>query len=463
MKEKVIQKVIEKLIDIVGREFVSTHKEESFFYSRDGGTMEPCSPDVVVLPKNSEQISKILSLANENKIPVYCMGAGLTLSGLHRAIKGGILIDIKRMDKILEVNEKSRYVVVESGVSQGKLQAYLKKNYPHLKHSMPDAPPAATIGGNIAIHGSGHLSFLGGFHSDMVTGLEVVLANGEIVRTGSCSVSNNWFARAPLPDLSGLFLGWFATTGIITKVGLKLYPAYPFSDVRVLTCEDPDLMSELIYRVTDIHIAEDVMTWMTPRPAWAKDFLNCNVIYGARTKEELIFKRDLLFEQVREFIDKKVAGFLPLLPFMRKRFLDIPGKDLVRFADANKGGGFEYVGAMIPSNLFADAYRIGLEIVKKNRVTYSFGSRIIGNNHCMMFFYAYAFNRADKEDIKKAQKALYETNIKILELGGIPWKAELPAQKEILKRMDKNTKTLLFKIKKLMDPNHIMSPGNWEE
>ncbi len=121
--------------------------------------MEPCEPDVVILPGDAEQISKILYLANENKIPVYCMGAGLTLSGLHRAINGGILIDMKRMDRVVEVNEKSRYLVVEAGISQGKLQAYLKKNYPHFKHSMPDAPPAATIGGNIAIHGSGHLSF----------------------------------------------------------------------------------------------------------------------------------------------------------------------------------------------------------------------------------------------------------------------------------------------------------------
>ncbi len=458
-----MQELIQGLKDIVGGEYVSTHLEDRFFYSRDGGTMEPFEPDVVVLPQDSNQVSKILSLANKNKVPVYCMGAGLTLSGLHRAISGGILIDMKRMDKIIEVNERSRYVVVEAGISQGKLQAYLKKNYPHLKHSMPDAPPAATIGGNVAIHGSGHLSFLGGFHSDMVTGLEVVLADGRIIRTGSCSVSNYWFAKAPLPDLSGLFLGWFATTGIITKVGLKLYPSHPLSDVRVLICEDPKIMEEIIFKVTDLNIAEDIITWMTPKPEWARGFLHCNVIYGAKTKDELIFKRDLLFEQVRDLIDKKVTGFLPLLPFMKKRFLDVPGKDLVRFADVRKGGGFEYVGAMIPTNLFSDAYKLGLDIAQKHKVAYSLGSRIIGNSHSMMFFYAYAFNRADLADVKNAQNALYETNKKVIDIGGIPWKAEIPAQKEILKRMDKNTKGLIFELKKLLDPNHIISPGNLEE
>ena len=80
----------------------------------------------------------------------------------------------------------------------------------------------------------------------------------------------------------------------------------------------------------------------------------------------------------------------------------------------------------------------------------------------MMFSCAYAFNRADKADVDRAKQALHETNKAVLELGGIPWKAEFPAQQLILERMDPNTLRLMEQVRKLMDPNGIMNPGNWE-
>jgi glycolate oxidase len=88
--------------------------------------------------------------------------------------------------------------------------------------------------------------------------------------------------------------------------------------------------------------------------------------------------------------------------------------------------------------------------------------RTIGRAHSIMFAYAYPFNRADDEDRKRAQRALHETNEVVLELGGIPWKAEEPAQKLILEKMDPVTHELMNKIRAVLDPNGIMNPGNWE-
>ncbi|NIP91961.1 MAG: FAD-dependent oxidoreductase, partial [Akkermansiaceae bacterium] len=158
--------------------------------------MEPREPDLVVMPDSSEEVQKIMALATEKGIPVVPMGGGLVLSGLTRPLKGGIVLDMKRMNRILEVNETSRSVLVEAGASQGMLQAYLRKHHPGLKHSIPDAPPIATIAGNVLIHGSGHLSAAGGLHSDMLNGMEVVLPTGEIVKIGSCATSPYWFSRA---------------------------------------------------------------------------------------------------------------------------------------------------------------------------------------------------------------------------------------------------------------------------
>ena len=303
--------LITRLSQIVGQRFVSGEPEERFLYSMDQGTMPPAIPDVVVMPANTEEVRQIILLANELKVPVVPMGAGLVLSGLTRALKGGIIIDMKRMNHIIEVNPQSRYVVAESGASQGMLKSYLKKHHPDLKHSMPDAPPIATLAGNVCIHGSGHLSVLGGSHSDMLTGMEVVLPSGEVVKTGSCGVSGEWFSRSPLPDLSGLFLGWSGTTGIVTKLGIKLFPNYKHNDVLIFVAEDADLMPEIISRLTGTQVAEDMTPWMTPKPDWARGFQHINIAYGAHTKKELNFKRNLLQASVREYIDKKIARIPP--------------------------------------------------------------------------------------------------------------------------------------------------------
>ncbi len=451
-----------RLGKIVGSRFVSGEAEERYLYSMDPGTMPAAAPDAVVMPANTDEVQLIVQLANELKVPIVPMGAGLVLSGLTRALKGGIIVDMKRMNHIIEVNPISRYAVVEGGASQGMLKAYLKKHYPQLKHSMPDAPPIATMAGNVCIHGSGHLSVLGGSHSDMLTGMEVVLPFGEVIKTGSCSVSGKWFGRSPLPDLSGLFVGWAGTTGIVTKLGIKLFPNYKHNDVLIFVAEDADLMPEIISQLTSTQVAEGMTPWMSPKPAWAKGFLHINIAYGAHTKKELTFKRNLLQASVREHIDRKIAGFLPLPPPQKGRFLQIPSPDLARFADLRKGGGFEYVGAMMAIEHFPEAYRTGLEIAEKFNVAYSLGARIIGAGHCMMFFFAYAFNRADAEDVKRASDALEATNAAALKIGGIPWKAEQPAQQQIIDKMDSGTFSLMNRIRSVLDPNQVMNPGNWE-
>jgi glycolate oxidase len=80
----------------------------------------------------------------------------------------------------------------------------------------------------------------------------------------------------------------------------------------------------------------------------------------------------------------------------------------------------------------------------------------------MMFFYAYAFNRADPSDVARAQAALEKTNKAVIAMGGVPWKAEVPAQREIIRKMDPNMFLLMQRVRATLDPNGIMNPGNWE-
>jgi FAD/FMN-containing dehydrogenase len=455
--------IFSQLARILGDRFVSNYPEEIFYYGRDPGLMPAHKPDYVVVPKTVDEIRQIVELASKEKIPLVPMGAGMSLTGLVIPLKGGIVIDMKRMNKIIEVNEKARYVIVEGGTSQGVLKAYLEKNYPRLRHSLPDAPATATIASNIMIHGQGRLSQQYGFNSDMVSGLEVVLPSGEICRIGSCSISPYWFSKgAPLPDLTGLFLGWFGATGIITKIALKLYPRKKMRDVEIFITDRDDLVPDMVYELTHTEMVEDINVFAQPLPMIFKDNHHITFFITGDTDEELEFKRKMVWHALDGFIKSKDGGFMSIPPGMKPTLLDMPQRSVSRFADVKKGGGFEYSGPIIPVETYPQCARKIIDLASTYDLGYSAMARIIGRSHSMMFGFAFTFNRADKDMMERTRKALTEVSTFAIELGGVFWKPTIDEQGMALEKMDPVTKNLMKMIKEKLDPQHIMNPGNWE-
>lgn len=443
------------LVDIVDGEHVSARPEELFIYSFDLGTAKPRQPDYVVSPASTEQIQAIVRVANRGKVPVVPLGAGLSLAGLAVPHYGGILLDLKRMDKIIEVNEKSRYAVIECGVSQGQLTSYLERHFPRLTHSEPGAPPAATIVGNVVIHGQGDLAHPYGFNSDLVNGCEVVLPTGEICRFGSCAVGAGWFTNHPLPDV-GLFFGWCGTTGIITKISLRLFPAKAIRGVGTFVVEDESLIPDIIDKVTHTQLAEDVIAFSRAMPPFAAGLHHLTVNIGADTEKELEFRQEIIWDDtLGDYIRRGEGGFLGFT-----RGLDRP--QISKTSDYKKGGGFEYVGSIMPVERYPECYRRGREISERHNIPYTVTGRCIGSGHSMMFAWTYAFNRAEPETIEEAREALHETDDLVMELGGVIWKPGIYGQRIIMERLDPETRRLMRAIKGLVDPNGIMNPGNWE-
>lgn len=443
------------LVQIVDEEHVSDRPEELFIYSFDLGTAEPHPPEYVVAPRTKEQIQEILRLANREKIPVVPLGGGLSLAGLAVPVRGGIVLDLKRMDTILEVNEEGRYAVLECGVSQGQLTAYLDRYHPTLTHSEPGAPPAATLAGNVAIHGQGDLAHPYGFNSDSVSGLEVVLPTGEVCRFGSIAVGSGWFTNHPLPDV-GLFLGWSGTTGIITKLSIRLFPAKRIRGVGRFVVDDEELVPEILHKLTHTQMAEDIIAFSSAIPPFASGLQHFNVNIAADSEKELEFKQELLWDDaLGEYIVRGDGAYLGF-----QRGLERP--QISKTSDYRKGGGFEYVGSIMPIKTYPECYRVGREISERHHIPYTVTGRCIGAGHGMMFAWSYAFNRADPETMLQARQALHETDNLVLELGGVIWKPGLYGQKLLIERLDPGTRALMGRIKDLLDPNHIMNPGNWE-
>jgi len=450
--------ILTDLEDIVGKGFASNKPEDLYIYSQDPGASEPRPVDFVVMPKTVEEVQEIVKLANNEKIPVIPMGGGLTLSGLILPVHKGIVMDMKRMDKILEINTLGRYAVLEAGVTTGSLVSYLKENHPDLQAPVPDAPTSATVAGNVLIHGSGSLSQKYGHHAHMINGLEVVLPTGVITKLGSCAISKYWFSKAPIPDLIGLFTSSFGTMGTITKVSIKLFPKPKERDIIFGLTQDFDGLPDLMSKITYTEFAEDLMIGHSHTPSNMKNFCSLMIYITGNSKEEMDLKRST----IEKILKEKNIQVTPIMGQTRTYLLDHPQYTAAFAADWRKGGGFEYVGSFIPLEKIPEAIEKGVMISKKYGLIPSLLCRIIGSGHAVMFSVTFPFNRADPDDRKNAREGLEETNKMVLEIGGIPWKTELVGQKHTMERADPHYKELFKRVRNLLDPNGIMNPGNWE-
>lgn len=208
--------VIQDLIKIVGKENVRTDEIERLCYSRDLSVHEAV-PDVIVFVKTTEEVSRIMALANEKKIPVTPRGSGTSAVGGALAAKGGILLDLSRMDRILEIDKENGFVVVEPGVICNNLNAALAPT--HFFPPDPGSANLASLGGMVSTNASGNRALKYGTTKHYVLGLEVVLADGRVINTGSVlgKTSSGY-------DLTQLFTNAEGTLGIITKIILKILP-----------------------------------------------------------------------------------------------------------------------------------------------------------------------------------------------------------------------------------------------
>jgi glycolate oxidase len=212
---------------IVGDKYVFIDEEVLQHYAHDETEDLHFLPDVVIKPGTAEEISAILKICNEYKIPVTPRGAGTGLSGGALPHLGGVLLSIERLNKIIKIDERNLQVITEAGVITEVLQNELKEKglfYP------PDPSSRGTcfIGGNIAENSGGPKAVKYGVVKDYVLNLEVVLPTGEIIWTGA-----NVLKNATGYNLTQLMVGSEGTLGIVTKIVLKLLP-HPKHDLLML-------------------------------------------------------------------------------------------------------------------------------------------------------------------------------------------------------------------------------------
>lgn len=235
---KVDEQFVSELKAIVGRENVLTEIFDTLPYARDNCPYKWSEkfrfrPDVVIIPEDVEQVAGIVKLSDKEKIPITSKGGGTGMMGGCVPKYGGISMDMRKMDKILEVNEENLYVVVQPGITNLRLNEELAE-LGYLGPHDPGSAPSSVIGGSISTSGINYRQGATGPLSEEVIGLEVVLATGEVIRAGRSSGSTRLSKSSVGFDLCHLFIGDYGTLGVKTEATLKIIPLPEVDEIHVV-------------------------------------------------------------------------------------------------------------------------------------------------------------------------------------------------------------------------------------
>ncbi len=238
------EKIKQALIDIVGEKNYTDDLIDMVSYSYDG-SQHKHRPGCAVWPDTTQQVSEVLMLANIEKIPVIPRGAGTGLSGMAIPAKGGIVLDLSHMNQILKVSIEDRLAVVQPGVVYADLEKALAP-YGFFFPPDPASGKVATLGGNVATNAGGLKGAKYGTTRDYVLGLQVILPDGRIMRTGSSAMKS-----VSGYDLTRLFVGSEGTLGVVTEIILKVNPKPTATSTALATFDKLDdagrAISQIMY------------------------------------------------------------------------------------------------------------------------------------------------------------------------------------------------------------------------
>jgi len=460
--------LVSRLKAIVGSEHLTdsyVDRRAYAYVNGFGGDFSYILPDVVVLPESTEEVSKIILLANETKTPVVPRGAATNMLGVNVANRGGIMMDMSLMNKTIDIDEGNMIVTADAGCSVYRIMHDLDK----IGLEFPVAPlftSAVQIGASAACNISGlHMTRFGRI-GDNITGLEVVLPTGEIVTLGSGAYKSGlgfYHRYTGGPDLIGLFVNACGATGVITKVAVKVRPKPNFlgylaygwrrDQARDLTAALDKVQRNPVY---DCYLTNH---WFYTKRAEVlglppdAHFLACFTIDG-HNEEALAFERDRVTRISEEHYGVAISGlaeFLVAPPHYRIWTAVTPW--------IKREQTFYFFG---PVRKFADIYDLFEEVTTKygfwnyehRPMWFSFHGRNTINPFPMIMMN----NPSDQEELDRIRRWWDEFNTRVVEMGCTQYNLGDAFPKENYEALGPLW-DLTRKIKRFLDPNDIMNPS----
>jgi glycolate oxidase len=460
----------EALAAVVGPEHVDPAGDR---HLQDVTENPPGHADFVVRPSTADEVRALMVLAHEHAIAITPVVAGYNVAGIAIPRDGGIVLDLTRMNAIVELDREAMYVVVEPGVTFGQLKEFLDNEAPELVYTYPFAPPFTSVMMNALLDGLNNLSLPHGAMGKWVNGVEAVLADGDVVRTGSGGVVDRWFARAPVPDYSGLFVSTQGTTGIVTRIALQLQPKpqhrrrwLAFADdlgaayatmralARTGSFDDCGLMTwpaakQLFGATRDLQKSDDepFAYLMIDVTGASKGELDARVDLGKRLLAENGIEQSFDADEVAKLVPALVK--MAELPTTLDFLLDFPG------------GGLTWVGSYGPGDRWVDGAQTGMDLLTDHGFPPFLVSRPMDGGHFYVLRFVANFDKGNAAEVERVRTVMGKLADAVLQRDYVPYKPSADAAHRILDHAHPGFVRMLERVRDAFDPDRRMNPGRW--
>ncbi len=450
--------ILQEIQDIVGKDRCLTAPEDLLVYSHDSFAEK--KPDVVVLPVNTEEVSRIMKFANRERIPVTPRGSATGLSGMCTPEHGGIVLAMSKMNRIVEINPEDRLAVVEPGVITMDLQTAAEAAgvfYP----PDPASQSICQIGGNVGTNAGGPRCVKYGVTRDYLLGLEAVLPSGEVIRTGGRPIKN-----VTGYDVTRLLCGSEGTLAVITQIIVKLIAKPEVRRTLLVAFRSIDDASTTVSRIMAAGIVPRALELMDQHYVQ-----NCEKMYKLGLPMDAAAMLIIEVDGYAETVDRQAR--------IAREFCEAQGAFDIKSAQseeeaerlwlARKVGSvalFRVSKMMIAEDATVPISKIPAMVRKIKDIGTKYGMIIYllahagdGNMHPLL-----TYDPANQEEAERVEKASQEIFASSIALGGtltgehgiglakkpyIPLEVS-PAMVQVWKE-----------IKKSFDPNGIMNPGKF--
>lgn len=451
--------ITDEFRSIVGDEWFLDTPEDLAVYSYDGFLRE-FKPDGVIVPGNRDEISKIMRVANREKINIIPRGAGTNICGSSVAREGGIIMAFHRLNKILEIEPESMCAVVQPGVVNADLQKAVA-GYGLMYPPDPASMFVSTIGGNVALNAGGPRGVKYGVTRDYLLGLEVVLPSGEVIRTGGKALKN-----VSGYDLTRLMCGSEGTLGILTEIILRLVPSAPAKATLQAIYTDLDDAATTVSAIIGSGIVPTTLELID------RTVLDVISNYGgARFSEEaealLLIEVDGE-ESLVEAQGKRIEEFCRERGAVQVERASTP-EEAEKLWQARRTA-FGAVASLRPNCIVEDATvpvkMLPAMIRKIVEITNKYDLKIgvlahagDGNLHPLIMT-----DLRDREEMARVDKAMEELYKAAIGMGGtLSGEHGIGIAKDRFMRLEFNQASidLMRGIKRVFDPNNILNPGSF--
>lgn len=478
----------DELIKIVGVNYFSDDPEVLKKYSKDLSLVHPGMPNYVVKPKDALEIQKIIKLANEQKIPAVPVSSQIHFNGSTIPKQGGIILELSRLDKVLEIDDANRRVRIEAGVTWGQLTETLEKQgfrmimplLPHAQRSVVTDYLEREVPTNTVYD-----------YGEPIQSMEVVWPTGEIFRMGSASVDGypNSISKGANPSGPGIdfyrFLqGAQGTMGVVTWSNLKIESIPKMDKIYFAPITDLPLAMDFLYRILPRRIGQeclllnnvDLATILTENwpagfekmqktlPPWTLILVLSGLL--RRPEEKIAYEEKALDEIVRnEFQGLTLTDNLPGFPGMGRKLLGMLRKpwpaEVTYWKNRWKGGCHSLFFIARPS--WTKKY---IERVEEISARHGYPIREIGiyiqpiEHHRACHLEFHFFYDPEKNSEVEKMRALNREAAKALMDEGAFFTRPYGDLASLVYERAANYTITLKRLKKVFDPNNIMNPGN---